>query len=55
MRRKRNYAYGNEKWLGLALKLSLRKREDYFIITKVSNTEHRKEFFRNIFDTYISY
>lgn len=34
-------AYGNEKWLGLAIKLSLMKREDYYIITKVSNTEQR--------------
>lgn len=35
-------AYGNEKYLGLALKLSRLKRKDYYIITKVSNTEQRQ-------------
>ena len=43
-------AYGNEKWLGLALKLSLRKREDYFIITKVSNTEQREGNIKKAFE-----
>lgn len=34
-------AYGNEKWLGLSLKLSFMKRNSYYIITKVSNQEQR--------------
>lgn len=34
-------AYGNERWLGFALKLSLKKRTDYFITTKLSNYEQK--------------
>lgn len=43
-------AYGNEKWLGLSLKLSLMKREDYFIITKVSNKEQREGNIKQAFE-----
>jgi diketogulonate reductase-like aldo/keto reductase len=34
-------AYGNERWLGRGLRLSLKKREDYFVTSKLSNTEQR--------------
>lgn len=34
-------AYENERWLGLALKLSLKKRSSYFITTKLSNYDQK--------------
>lgn len=34
-------AYGNEKFLGLAIKLTKKKREDLFVTTKLSNSQQR--------------
>lgn len=35
-------AYGNERWLGLSLKLNFKRRKDIFITTKLSNSSQRK-------------
>ena len=43
-------AYGNEKWLGLSLKVSLMKRQNYYIITKVSNAEQREGNIKQAFE-----